>query len=136
MTTPSTILQLPSNIPCLKADGSNWAIFVMHFREVMQAIQRWPYFEGTIPCPSPKDPAKVLDDKRKSIEEWKYEDLAMHYLLLQHLPDSIAICLHSLTTTKAWWDHLIFEFIAQSIYAQNNLEEAFFSLTCAKGEDI
>ena len=48
MTTPSTIQQLPSNIPCLEADGSNWAIFVMHFHEAMQAIRRWPYFEGTI----------------------------------------------------------------------------------------
>jgi len=37
---------------------------------------------------------------------------------------------------KAWWDRLVFKFTVQSIYAQNNLEEAFFSLTCAKGEDI
>jgi hypothetical protein len=37
---------------------------------------------------------------------------------------------------KAWWDRLVFEFTAQSIYAQNDLEEAFFSLTCAKEEDI
>ena len=46
------------------------------------------------------------------------------------------IWLHSLTTTKARWDHLIFEFTAQSIYAQNDLEEAFFNMCCAKGEDI
>ena len=135
MTIPSIQL-LPSNILCLEADGSNWAIFVLRFREAMQVARRWPYFEGTIPCPSPKDPAKVPDNEKKSIEDWKYEDLAACYLLSQCLPDSIAIWLQSLTTAKARWDRLVFDFTTQSIYAQNDLEEAFFSLTCAKGEDI
>ena len=136
MTTPSTIQQLPSNIPCLEADGSNWAIFVMHFREVMQAIRRWPYFKGTIPCPSPKNPTKVPDDERKNIANWEFEDLTVWYLLSQWLPNSIAIRLQSLTTMKSQWDRLIFEFTAQSVYAQNDLEEAFFSMCCAKGEDV
>jgi hypothetical protein len=136
MTTPSTILQLPSNIPCLEADGSNWAIFVLCFREAMQVARRWPYFEGTIPCPSLKDPAKVPDDERKAIDNWEFEDLAARYLLSQHLPDSIAIQLQVLTTMKAHWDRLVTEFTAQSIYAQNDLEEAFFNMACAKGEDV
>jgi hypothetical protein len=102
----------------------------------MQVAQRWPYFESTIPCPSPKDPANVPDNKKKSIEDWKYEDLAACYLLSQRLPDSITIQLQAFTTVKARWDCLVFEFTAQSIYVQNDLEEAFFSLTCAKGEDI
>jgi len=136
MTTPSTIQQLPSNIPCLEADGSNWAIFIMRFREAMQAIRRWPYFEGTIPCPSPKNPTKVPDDERKNIADWEFEDLAARYLLSQRLPDSIAIRLQSLTTAKSWWDRLIFKFTAQSVYVQNDLEEAFFNMACTKGEDI
>ena len=101
MTSPSTIQTLPFNILCLEADGSNWAIFVIHFCEAMQAIWRWPYFEGTIPCPSPKNPAKVPDDERKSVEDWEHEDLAARYLLSQRLPDSIAIRLLPLTTAKA-----------------------------------
>jgi hypothetical protein len=114
MTTPSTIQLLPSNIPCLEADGSNWAIFILCFHEVMQVAWRWPYFEGTTPCPSPKDPAKVLDDERKTIDNWEFKDLTTRYLLSQQLPNSIAICLHSLTTVKVWWDCLVFEFTAQS----------------------
>jgi hypothetical protein len=108
----------------------------MHFHEAMQAIQRWPYFEGTIPCPSPKNPAKVPDNKQKSIDNWEFEDLATRYLLSQRLPDSIMIRLQSFTTAKSQWDCLVFEFTAQSVYAQNNLEEAFFSMACAKGEDV
>jgi hypothetical protein len=102
----------------------------------MQVARRWPYFEGTIPCPSPKDLAKVPDNKRKTIDDWEYEDLAAWYLLSQWLPDSIAIRLHSLTTAKVWWDCLVFEFTAQSAYVQNDLEEAFFSMACSKGEDV
>jgi hypothetical protein len=135
MTIPS-IHQLPSNIPCLEADGSNWAIFVLRFREAMQVAQRWPYFEGTIPCPSPKNQAKVPDNEQKSIDDWEFEDLAAHYLLSQRLPDSIAIRLKVFTTAKARWDHLVTEFTAQSVYAQNDLEEAFFSMACTKGEDV
>jgi hypothetical protein len=37
---------------------------------------------------------------------------------------------------KARWDHLVFDFTAQSIYAQNNLEESFFNICCGKGEDV
>jgi hypothetical protein len=88
MTTPSTIELLPSNIPHLETDGSNWAIFTMHFWEVMQVTRHWPYFKGTIPCPSPKDPAKVPDDERKAIDDWEFEDLAAWCLLSQCLPDS------------------------------------------------
>ena len=100
MTIPSIQLLL-SNIPCLEADGSNWAIFTMCFHEAMQAIRRWLYFEGTIPCPSPKDPAKVPDDERKVIDNWEYKDLTVQYLLSQRLPDSIVIQLQAFTTIKA-----------------------------------
>ena len=102
----------------------------------MQVTWRWPYFEGTIPCPSPKDPAKVPDDERKAIDDWEYEDLAAQYLLSQQFPDSIVIQLLAFTTTKACWDCLVFEFTVQSIYVQNDLEEAFFNMCCTKGEDI
>ena len=60
----------------------------------------------------------------------------MCYLLSQHLSDSITICLQSLTTMKAWWDRLVFKFTAQSVYVQNDLEEAFFNMACTKGEDV
>jgi len=102
----------------------------------MLVARRWPYFEGTIPCPSPKNPAKVPDDERKAIEDWEFEDLAAWYLLSQRLPDSITIWLQSLTTAKAQWDRLVFEFTMQSVYAQNDLEEAFFNMRCTKGIDV
>jgi hypothetical protein len=130
------IEQLPSNIPHLETDGSNWAIFIMRFREAMQATRHWPYFEGTVSCPTVKDPSKVTDAEKKAIEEWEHGDLAAHYLLSQHLPDSIAVRLQSLTTIKSHWERLTSEFTTQSMYAQNDLEQAFFEMRCPKGGDI
>src|SRR6266851_4146800 len=91
---------------------------------------------NTIPCPSPKNPTKVPDNERKNIADWEFEDLAAWYLLSQRLPNSITIWLQSLTTAKSRWDRLIFKFTAQSVYVQNDLEEAFFNMACTKGEDI
>jgi len=136
MSTPTIIEQLPSNIPHLEADGSNWAIFTMHFWEAMQATWCWPHFDSTFTCPSPKDPNKVTDDEKKEIKKWDHEDTAAQYLLLQRLPNSIAVRLYTYITAKARWNHLTTKFTAQSVYAQNNLEQEFFDMQCTKGTDV
>ena len=136
MSSPATIKQLPANIPQLEPDGSNWAIFTGRFREAMQATRRWPHFDGTSTCPSPKVTNKPTDDEKKEIEKWEHADNAACYLLSQRLPDSVTIRLYALTTAKARWDHLVKKFTAQSIYAQNDLEQAFFDMQCTKGMDV
>jgi len=78
----------------------------------------------------------MTDDEKKAVEKWDHEDLAARYLLSQRLPDSIAVRLQVYTTAKTRWDHLVSEFTAQSIYAQNDLEQAFFDMRCAKGVDV
>lgn len=136
MSTHPNIEHLPSSIPRLEADGSNWAIFTMCFEEAMLATQRWSHFDGTSTCPSPKDPNKVTETEQKEIDAWHHEDNTAHYLLSQRLPHSIIMRLHTHKTAKARWTHLTTEFTAQSIYAQNNLEEAFFEMRCTKGTDV
>ena len=132
----ATIEQLPSNIPQLEPDGSNWAIFKGRFCEAMRATRRWPHFDGHSTCPSPRDPRKPMDDEKKEIEKWEHADNAACYLLSQRLPDSVTIRLYALPTAKARWDQLVKEFTAQSVYAQNNLEQAFFDMQCTKGADV
>src|SRR6266853_967425 len=99
-TSYTAIEQLPSNIPHLKTDGSNWAIFIMQFQEAMQATRRWPFFEGTISVPTVKDPSKISEAKKKEIEVWEHNDLAACYLLSQHLPDSVTVRLQAYNTAK------------------------------------
>jgi hypothetical protein len=83
-----------------------------------------------------KDPSKVIEAEKKATEEWEHGDLAARYLLSQRLPNSIAVRLQSLTTAKSCWEHLTKEFTTQSMYAQNDLEQAFFDMRCPKGGDI
>ena len=133
MSAPSTIEQLPSNIPHLEADGSNWAIFTMRFQEAMQATRCWSHFDGTSTTPTAKDPNKPTDVEKKEIEAWEHDDTAARYLLSQRLPNTIAVRLYAHKTAKARWDRLTTEFTVQSVYAQNDLEQAFFDMQCTKG---
>jgi hypothetical protein len=57
----------------------------------------------------------MTEDEKKAVKKWDHEDLAMHYLLSQCLPNSIAIRLQVYTTAKSRWDHLVSKFMAQSV---------------------
>jgi hypothetical protein len=67
-TDPTLIKQLPANIPCLEPNGTNWAIFFMRFKEVMQASHHWHYFDGSSKHPSPKDDIKPTEEEIKALE--------------------------------------------------------------------
>ena len=122
MSTSTPIKQLPANIPRLEPSSINWAIFSMCFWEAMQATRCWGYFDGTKSRPEPKDKGNVTDDKTEAIEKWDHEDLVARYLLSQRLPDTTTICLGHYKTAKEHWEKVNQEFMAKSMYAQNDLE--------------
>jgi len=97
-STPSTIEQLPSNIPHLETDGLNWAIFIMCFQEVMQANQKWGHFDGSSTCPIPANANKPTNDKKAAMADWDHEESIVLYMLSQHLLDSTAVCLQNVTS--------------------------------------
>jgi hypothetical protein len=66
-TGPTLIEQLPANIPHLEPNGTNWAIFLMCFKEAMQASCRWHYFDGSSKHPSSKDDTKPTKEEIKAI---------------------------------------------------------------------
>jgi hypothetical protein len=47
------IEKLLANIPHLKSNGANWAIFMMHFQDVMKVTRQWAYFTGQKLHPKP-----------------------------------------------------------------------------------
>jgi hypothetical protein len=130
------IEKLPANIPRLEVNGANWAIFSMRFREAMQATRRWGYFDGSRPRPTPKDPSAPSADEQEELERWEYQDLVARYLLSQRLPDTTAMRLSSYTTAQMRWARVNEEFTAKSVYAQNDLEQAFFEMRCPKDGDV
>ncbi|KAF8799458.1 hypothetical protein BYT27DRAFT_7027398, partial [Phlegmacium glaucopus] len=53
MSTATTSLSdsLPSSIPKLDATGLNWAIFLVHFQDAVEAKGFWGHFDGMTPRP-------------------------------------------------------------------------------------
>ena len=102
----------------------------------MQATRRWGYFDGSRPRPTPKDPNAPSADEAEEIERWEYQDLVARYLLSQRLPDTTAMRLSSYSTAQMRWARVNEEFTAKSIYAQNDLEQAFFEMRCPKDGDV
>ena len=129
-STPAAPEQLPANIPRLEPDGSNWAIFLMRFRMAMQATNRWDYFDGSKPRPVAKDTSAPTDEEKESAKCWEHDDLIARYLLSQCLPDSTVLRLNQYTMAQTCWAHVSDEYTAKSVYAQNDLEQAFFEMRC------
>src|SRR6266571_4246158 len=135
--TPSpSIEQLPANIPRLETDGSNWAIFIVRFREAMKVTRRWGFFDGTNSCPVPKAPLKPTDEETAAAEKWVYDDQVAQYLLSQRLPDSTVVRMGPYSTAALRWERVTDEFTAKSVFAQNDLETAFYDMRCPRGGDV
>jgi len=108
----------------------------MRFQEAMEANQKWGHFNSKSPCPVPADINKPTDDEKKEIADWKQEETVTMYLLSQHLPDSTAVHLKSLTSAKEHWDKVKTEFSMKSQYAEMDLLTAFSKMCCPCGGDV
>ena len=129
------IEQLPTNIPRLELDGSNWAIFSIRFQEAMEATDRWGYFDGSETRPVPVDALNITTAEQESMTKWDRNDRVARYLLSQRLPDSTAVRMRVYHTAEERWSRVTDEFTAKSAYAQNDLETTFREMKCPKDGD-
>ncbi len=127
---------LPTSIPHLKPNGSNWAIFSMRFQEAMEANQKWGHFDGTTPCPVPANTTTPTDAEAKAVANWRQDKIVAKYLLSQRLPDSTAVRLKSLTSTKERWTKVKTEFSVKSQYAEADLLTMFLEMCCLRSGDV
>ena len=127
---------LPTSVPRLETNGSNWAIFSMRFQEAMEANQKWGHFDGTATRPVPADAAKPTPDEVKAGAAWDQDENIARYLLSQRLPDSTAVRLKSLTTARERWAKVKSEFSVKSQYAEADMLTAFTELRCPQGGDV
>ena len=135
-TFVTPIEDLPTNIPQLKPDGTNWTVFSLRFREAMQAMRQWGYFDGTKLRPIPRDPGAPTNAEIEALKSWDHEDVVARYLLSQHLPDMTVLSLDQYQTAQAWWTHVSDEYVAKSVYALNRLEEAFSDMRRSENADV
>jgi hypothetical protein len=130
------IEDLPTDIPHLKPDGTNWTIFSLLFRKAMQAIHEWGYFDGTKPRPTPNDPSALTNAEKEAQKRWNHEDVVARYLLSQRLPDSTFMRISQYQTAQAHWTHVNDEYVTKSVYALDRLEQAFLDMHRLKHANV
>jgi gag-polypeptide of LTR copia-type len=135
-SSPHAELPLHTLIPRLELNGSNWAAFQMTFSEAMDTADRWGHFDGTEPHPGTANTKAPTTKELATQRCWDHEDKIGHNLLLQRLHDTTAMCLKPLSTARERWTWLSQEYQAKSVYAQTDLQQAFFDMRCAKDGDV
>jgi hypothetical protein len=66
MTTASLSDALPTSVPKLEASGLNWAIFLVRFRDAVDAKGFWGHFDGTNLVPGLSTPPTAAETAAKS----------------------------------------------------------------------
>jgi hypothetical protein len=135
-SSPHAEPPLHTLVPRLELNGSNWAAFQMRFSEAMDAADRWGHFDGTEPRPGAANPKALTTDELAAQKRWDREDKISRNLLLQRLHDTTAMRLKPLSTARERWTRLSQEYQAKSVYAQTDLQQAFFDMRCAKDGDV
>ncbi|EKM74598.1 hypothetical protein AGABI1DRAFT_133077 [Agaricus bisporus var. burnettii JB137-S8] len=154
---------LPPTVPALDVSGTNWAIFELRFRMVIQGKGLWGHFDGSTPRPTP--PRAITPASHPStpvlatspstaaaavqvpipstptptvaeIDAWdRNENIALS-LLAQRIPDSTLVVVSAQTTVKLMWDKIVRDYTYKSAFSQANLRQDFMSSRCPSGGDV
>jgi len=136
--TPPTphIEQLSADVLHLNPEGTNWAIFEARFQDAMETACRWGHFDGSEPCPVPKDIANLTDTEIEAARHWDRNDQIARNLLNKRLPDATMLEVRQYKTAKERWHIVTQEFMVKSAYARNALHRSFVDMRCPKGGDV
>jgi hypothetical protein len=116
VTTASLSDALPSSVPKLEATGLNWAIFLVRFRDAVDAKGFWGHFDGTTPVPSLSTLPTAAESIAKS--QWEKDEQPAKSLLTQKLPDSTLMRIHMKVTVQERWEAVVREYTEKGAYAQ------------------
>ena len=83
MSTATSSLSdtLPSTIPMLDSEGSNWAIFYIRFMDAIEAKGFWDHFDGSSSCPVVSEVPTAAETAAKS--QWDKDERSAKALLTQ-----------------------------------------------------
>ena len=123
VSTASTSLsdQLPASVPKLDPSGLNWAIFSVRFQDAVEAKGFWGHFDGSEPCPTAANMEEPTDEETIKIHQWKKEECSAKSLLMQKLPDSALMRVHTKPSIKEWWDAIATEYTEKGAFAQTEM---------------
>ena len=141
VTTTSLSDSLPSSIPKLDASGLNWAIFSVHFEDMIQAKGFWGHFDGTSTRPSAL-PVSVTDvdgnvttsppsdAEVAAVDKWDKDKCSAKSLLTQKIPDLTLMHVHNKRTVLERWESIVTEYTEKGAYAQTDLRGRFLESKC------
>ncbi|KAF8814194.1 hypothetical protein BYT27DRAFT_7005183, partial [Phlegmacium glaucopus] len=70
---------LNSTVPKLGDEGGNWGIFLICFKDAVQAKGFWGHFDGS--CVAPVLPAEPSTAKIATLEKWEKDEFSAKTLL-------------------------------------------------------
>jgi len=125
VTTTSLSNALPSSVPKLEANGTNWAIFLVRFRDAIEAKGYWGHFDGTTPVPTLSTPPTMKETTAKT--QWEKDERSAKSLLTQKLPDSTVMKIHMKPTVQERWSAVVKEYTEKGAYAQTDMHAKFLA---------
>jgi hypothetical protein len=135
MSSPAlTTNLLLTTIPKLKSTGLNWTVFLMWFQDMLKARGFWGHFDGSTVCPALSKPPKP--EEEATLAQWNKNKQTAKSLLIQHIPDSTLICVHSKVLVKESWDAIIVKYTQKGAYSQTNLKQKFLEMKCSAKANV
>ena len=134
VTTASLSDTLPSSVPKLEANGLNWAIFLVRFRDAIDAKGFWGHFDGTIPVPSLSTTPTAAETAAMS--QWEKDERSAKSLLTQKLPDSTLMKVHMKTTVRERWEAVVKEYTEKGAYVQTDMRAKFLGSCCPEKGNV
>ena len=130
ITTSSLSDTLPSTVPKLDAEGENWAIFYVRFRDAVEAKGFWDHFNGSSSLPVTTTASTKAEIAAKN--QWEKDERSAKTLLTQRLLDSTVMEIHSKKTVKERWEAVVKEYTVKGAYAQTEMRAKFLTSRCAE----
>ena len=128
ITTSSLSDTLPSTIPMLDAEGSNWAIFYIRFMDAIEAKGFWDHFDRTSSPPVLSEPPTAAETTAKN--QWDKDEWSAKALLTQQLLDSTVMEIHVKKTVKERWEAVVGEYTVKGVYVQMEIRAKFLMSRC------
>ncbi|KAK0183619.1 hypothetical protein F5146DRAFT_991483, partial [Armillaria mellea] len=121
--TTSITDSLPGSMPKLDPTGLNWVIFSIRFHDTVEPKGFWGHFSGTTPCPTVSSPPTQAE--HTAVEAWQKDECSARSLLMQKIPNSTLMHIHSKPTVQERWEAIIDEYTNKGAYTQTDLRNQF-----------
>ncbi|KIY43329.1 hypothetical protein FISHEDRAFT_53192 [Fistulina hepatica ATCC 64428] len=118
-TTTLVTDTLPSDVPKVDIQGTNWPIFALRFEDAMYGKGLWGHFDGSAVCPDD------TEDNKDAVVKWKAQEAKARSLLTQRLPDATVSKISKIDGVAKRWATISSDFLSKNAFMQASLRSEF-----------